>query len=272
VPVPWKNCGSGSDIIKVQSVDASVWPVSRGKQEVVNIRATVGQQINGGTYELKVTFDGLPLVDKKGNIKDLNISLPIPAGPWVKNITINVPSFIPPGTANAHVVLKDDAGRSALCANVDVPFKVDHAFEAAQAEELAAMPTPMVGVPIPYKNCGKPDDKLKVTKAEASIWPPKVGQPIALALNATLTQDVSGGKYEAKVKFLGIQIIDQKGSIADLAKLLNVTLPIKAGPYGFAKTEKIPAGVPKGDIDVWVQAFNQNNAEIACIEVNAKLS
>jgi hypothetical protein len=70
----------------------------------------------------------------------------------------------------------------------------------------------LVAVPIPYKNCGKGDDKFKITKAEASIWPPQVGKPITFSVNGTLSQDVSGGKYEMKVKILGIQIMDEKGT------------------------------------------------------------
>jgi len=129
-----------------------------------------------------------------------------------------------------------------------------------------------LSVPIPYKNCGQAGDKLQITKADASIWPPHVGQAITVNLNATLTQDISGGKYEIKVKVLGIQIMDEKGAIQDIAKKYNVTLPIKAGPYGISRTVTVPSWVPKGDIDVFVQTFNQNGAEIQCTQVVAKLS
>jgi hypothetical protein len=44
------------------------------------------------------------------------------------------------------------------------------------------------------------------------------------------------------------------GKIEDIAKKYNVSLPIKAGPYGIAQTVTIPSFVPKGDIDIWVQA------------------
>jgi len=268
VPVPWKNCGSASDIIKVQTVDASAWPVARGKPETVTVLVNVGQPITGGTYELKISFDGLPLVDKKGNLRELNISLPIPAGPWSKNLTIAVPSFIPPGTASAHIVMKDDGGRTCVCVNVDIPFKISE----TEAEDLAAIVHDETNVPIPYKNCGKAGDKLTITRADASIWPPKVGQKISLQLNGTLSQDISGGKYEAKVKLMGIQIIDQKGTIEDIAKKANFTLPIKAGNYGFWKTETIPSWVPKADLEVWVQAFNSKGDEIVCLDITAKLS
>jgi len=272
VPVPYKNCGSPSDIIKIDKIDASVWPVTRGKAETISIRLIVGQIIRGGTYEFKLTFDGLPLIDKKGNLKELNITLPIPAGPFVKNVTITVPTFIPPGTASAHMVLKDDSGKQAICVNVDVPFKLEEGALPSQEFSLVDTEPFSVGVPIPIKNCGKTGDKFTITRADASIWPPKVGQPISLQLNGTLSQDISGGNYEAKVKFLGIPIIDQKGTIADLAKKLNLTLPIRAGKYGLWQTVTVPAVVPKGDIEVWVQAFNQNAAEIACIDVQAHLS
>jgi len=268
VPVPYKNCGGAADIIKINSIDASVWPVTRGKPESVSVKLTVGSLISGGTYEFKLTFDGLPLVDKKGNLKDLNISLPIHPGPFQQNVTIAVPSFIPPGTASAHLSIKDQTGKQAVCVNIEVPFK---AALLGEEEEwrLEHMPTL---IPIPFKNCGKAGDKLTVTKAEASVWPPKVGAPITVALNATLSQDVSGGKYEAKVKFMGLQIIDQKGTIEEVAKQFNLTLPIKAGAYGLYRTETIPAIVPKAPIEVWIQAFNQKGDQIMCLDLEAKLS
>lgn len=62
-------------------------------------------------------------------------------------------------------------------------------------------------MPIPYKNCGSSADKFKITRADASIWPPKVGQPLSVTINGTLSEDVSAGTYEMKVKVLGILIM-----------------------------------------------------------------
>jgi len=162
-----------------------------------------------------------------------------------------------------------------ICADIDVKFKKDTPTADNDVLQLTwedSSSDVSVNVPIPYKNCGKAGDKLTITKADASIWPPKVGAPITVNVNATLSQDITGGKYEAKVKILGLQILDEKGKIEDIAKKYNITLPIKAGPYGLSKTVTVPAWVPKGDIDVFVQTFNSKGDEIECIEVTAKLS
>jgi len=274
VPVPTKNCGSAADLIKIDFADASAWPVQRGKEEKLSIRLLISEPISDGTYQLKLTFNGLPLIDKSGKLHELGLPLPIPKGPYLHNMTINVPGFIPAGTAAAHLVIKNQAGKAAICVQVDVPFKVE---TESPSEVMNALFVPEavkpyeVGVPIPVKNCGKATDIFKVTQADASIWPPKVGFPLTLKLNGTLTSDITGGRYEAKVKLGGIQIIDQKGTIQDLVKLFNLTLPIHAGNYGTVQSFTIPAVVPKIPLELWAQGFNQNGTEIVCLDVNVPL-
>jgi hypothetical protein len=263
-------CGT-SEIVKIESIEASPWPVVRGKNESVTFHLVIQKPITGGSWEYSLKYAGRDVDSRGGYLRDV-VDLPIQPGPWSHTFYGAVPKELPPGTASFHVNIKDDADKPIIC--FDVNFNITTAFATEPFLTLtwedASGET--VNVPIPYKNCGKPTDKLQITKADASVWPPKVGQPITVNFNATLTQDVLGGHYEARVKVLGLQILDEKGKIEDLAKKFNITLPIKAGPYGLSKTTTIPAWVPKGDIDVFVQSFNQKGDEIECIEVTAKLS
>jgi len=270
VPIPWRGCGD-SPIVQIESIEASVWPIQRGQKESVSFHAIILQPITGGTWDFSLTYAGRPVAQEKGYLRDV-VDLPIQPGRYSKSFNATVPKELGAGDASIHIDIKDDNGDSIVCVNVDLKIKKDATapFPPLVWEEASSDVT--VGVPIPYKNCGKPTDKLTITKADASVWPPKVGAPITVNANATLSQDITGGTYELKVKILGLQIIDDKGKIEDAAKKYNITLPIKAGPYGISKTTTVPAWVPKGDIDVFVQTFNSRGDEIECIEVVAKLS
>jgi len=226
-----------------------------------------------------LTYAGQLVWKDSGYLRDV-VNLPIQPGPFSKSISATVPKEVRDGNATIHINIKDDNENPIVCVDVDVKFvgakqelPTPSLFDLiSNLQAVAASSDVEVGVPIPYKNCGKPTDKLKITKADASIWPPKVGAPITVTLNATLSQDITGGKYEMKVKVLGLQILDEKGKIEDFAKKYNITLPIKAGPYGFHTTTTVPTWVPKGDVDVFVQTFNSKGDEIQCTEVTAKLS
>jgi hypothetical protein len=271
VPVPYKNCGRPGDLIQISSVSSDKWPPVRGQPLTVSVWAQVTRQINDGDYEAIIKFNGFQILDKKGKLSDIkNISLPIAAGRYNQNVTVTVPSWIPAGQVDAHLTVFDTSGTECLCLDITIPLKetVDgDEFEALEdAHEAAA-----VGVPIPYKNCGGPNDLAKITNAVADMWPPQKGKPISFTLNATLSQDVPNGNYNAKVKWNGIQIVDKSGRLSDLK---NVTLPIRAGPYGISKRMNLPSWIPSGQIDVHIEATSSasGNPKIACIELSARIS
>jgi len=277
IPVPWHGCGD-SPIVRIEGIEATVWPVVRGRPENVTFHLIIQQPITGGTWDFELNYAGHLVYRDSGYLRDV-VTLPIQPGPWSKSFSATVPKELKDGNPSIHINIKDENENPIVCVDVEIKFKTD--VVADDSPSLLPLfswnwdssPSNVeVNVPVPYKNCGKAGDKFTITKADASVWPPKVGAPITVTFNGTLSQDITGGKYELKVKVLGLQIIDDKGTIQDIAKKYNITLPIKAGPYGIHTTTTVPAWVPKGDIDVFVQSFNQNNAEIQCTEVVAKLS
>jgi hypothetical protein len=271
VPVPYKNCGKPADIIQLTSVGADKWPPVRGQPMTLSVWAQVSRQINDGDYEAVIKFNGFQILDKKGKLSDIkNISLPIRPGTYSQNVTVTVPSWIPAGQVDAHITTFDNTGAECLCLDISIPLK-ETEDNMIEFEALEDAPVSMVGVPIPYKNCGGPNDIAKITNAVADIWPPQKGKPIGFTLNATLSQAIPNGNYNAKVKWNGIQIVDKQGKISDLK---NVTLPIPAGPYGISKRVNLPSWIPSGQIDVHIDATStaSGNPRIACIELSVKIS
>jgi len=82
----------------------------------------------------------------------------------------------------------------------------------------------------------------------------------------SVSEKITGGTYEAKVKFDGIQIDDLKGKLGDL-----VTLPIGPGDVNLQKDFPVPSTLPPGTIDITVTATDQDNNQIVCVQLQTKV-
>ena len=131
VPVPWKNCGSSSDLLHIDMLNASTWPPVHGQKMVIELKAVVAQAIPDALYHVTVKMASIVLLDKQGKLSEIKqVKLPIPAGPINENITLDVPKEVPAGiTVDVHVQLVSTASTPApqpriLCADLTVPFKI----------------------------------------------------------------------------------------------------------------------------------------------------
>jgi hypothetical protein len=112
---------------------------------------------------------------------------------------------------------------------------------------LLLAPVPAGAVPVPYKNCGKPNDILQVQTMNASVWPP----PTAAPLVGTATIDAATGKLtnlRASLLF-GVDWLFDSGNLSTSAgsgfvplpasapvSVTTPPLPLAAGPYNVAHT------------------------------------
>jgi len=104
---------------------------------------------------------------------------------------------------------------------------------ALVAVGLVALPSAAGAVPIPWKNCGSATDLIKVSKTDASVWPPQAGKSITLSIDFTLDENISGG-------YAFITVGPTTGSSFQPGEPLVMPLrPEKAGPYA-------PANGPNG--------------------------
>jgi len=117
-------------------------------------------------------------------------------------------------------------------------------------------------VPIPYDDCSK-NAKITVSSATCAFWPPVLGQPWPFKIAGTLNENVTGGNYAFELDFDGIPIINQKGSLASL----NVTFPIKAGPFNINQTLTIPALPVSGKVKITVSATDSSDNDLLCFSV-----
>lgn len=124
ISVPFTTCGG--TLVTVQSVDATSWPPAAGGQETVVIHAASSEIITAGTYEIVVKFDGIiTVIDQKGNLADLNVTLPVPIGPVQFTKSLSVPSFLPAGQIDIQVTAWDQNGTELACADMQTNVSDD---------------------------------------------------------------------------------------------------------------------------------------------------
>jgi len=133
---------------------------------------------------------------------------------------------------------------------------------------LLAVASGLVGVvgqvPIPYTNCGGPNDMVKIESATASVWPPSAGQSVTLTLSGSLAEQLSGGTYAANATVDGFPVINQSGNLANLDP--SIKWPIPAGPMTFTKTLTLPSLLGAGtSIVIGASAMDNVGNELLCI-------
>jgi len=248
VPVPYTSCATGPEHVTLTSVSASAWPTVKGSNLVVDLAGNIDEILTGGTYEVKVSFDYIPVIDKTGNLADLNVTFPLPVGPISLQDTFSLPSGLPSGHIDVTITAADSHGSQLLC--------------VAVSSDISPPPKRSANdVPIPYQSCGSSSDQAQIKSLTINTWPPTKSAPITIHADVNLSEQVTGGKYEAKVSFDGIPIADQSGNLADL----GVTFPLSAGDFTLAKTFNLPSIIPSGNISITASATDQNGNELTCL-------
>ncbi|KAK5583093.1 hypothetical protein RB653_004683 [Dictyostelium firmibasis] len=120
-----------------------------------------------------------------------------------------------------------------------------------------------------WSNCGTAADKFQITSVVLDPPTPVKGQPITISASGDLDETVTGGTVSVKVKYGFITLINKSEGICSSQDPLSC--PIAAGPYSKTITETIPADAPSGKYTGNVVIVDQNNAEIACVDVDINL-
>ena len=127
VDVPFKNCGTDADRLKVKSVSANAWPPQRGKDLALEVKGDLKDEpVKGGTYHLEVQFEGIPLITKDGDITELGlVKFPIQPGPITIKRSEGVPDIMPAGHYIIQLKLTDEQSVQLLCASLETDVKDD---------------------------------------------------------------------------------------------------------------------------------------------------
>lgn len=142
VPVPWRNCGSPTDAISIQRLDASAWPPQGGKEITLRLSWNLAEPLtkgsfaqitaqwsSGQTFKRTFPFDESPVAALFSfapfgpGISQQQMPLPIPAGPYTQTLTLYVSKYMSMHTIDVDMAGFDGTGRQVVCMQLILPVK-----------------------------------------------------------------------------------------------------------------------------------------------------
>jgi hypothetical protein len=123
--VPFKNCGSPSDLVSIASLSLTPFPAKKGQTVSTLITGTLNKGFNTGKWSVTVQ-SGIIKKTVTGDIceelKQKGKSCPVAAGPVNFNHDESIPSIAPSGTYHITSVSTGDTGQL-FCIQFDMPIQ-----------------------------------------------------------------------------------------------------------------------------------------------------
>jgi len=119
--------------------------------------------------------------------------------------------------------------------------------------------------PIQWVNCSTWTDQLSIDKVEANMWPPKRNQLLTVSVPGVAKESFIYGSYNKTIVYRGYSLPSIIGSLDDL----GIKLPTSPGPLKMIIfNSTIPEVAPQGQYDIYVKAYEQDEAEILCVKIS----
>jgi hypothetical protein len=256
-PVPYTFCGSSSDLLTLTSVTSNKWPPIGGKLMIINVAGTVSQTVVDGSYEIKGTAFGIPILDLKGDLSDL-VPLPVAAGPVQLTKNESIPAIST--TVKLHITAVDNKGNELTC--LDVVANIQPG--------LPLIPQ----VNVPYKVCGDAATlKMPLLSITADQWPPaKAGESIQLTSTFLPQEDVpkdASSTYHSKVVYSGITFQDKT---AELQSVFTDLPAVNGEEYKQTTQLDLPGAMPSGEWTNTISATDKDGNTLFCAEISFDLA
>ncbi|XP_047332382.1 putative phosphatidylglycerol/phosphatidylinositol transfer protein DDB_G0282179 [Impatiens glandulifera] len=120
--------------VKVNGVEISPYPVSRGVDTIFSISASTGEAISEGKLMIDVSYFGFHIYSETDDICS-KTSCPVSAGDFVVSHSQSLPIFTPPGTYSLTMKMEDGNKRQLTCIHFDFSIGFG-ATEAALAADM----------------------------------------------------------------------------------------------------------------------------------------
>ena len=138
------------------------------------------------------------------------------------------------------------------------------ALPAAAVLALAAtvpLAGPAVAAPAPFTTCAD-HGHFRVTSVDVTPQPLVPGKKVSIRASGTLEEQLTGGTYQADIRYMGVSVLQRSGSIGEL-----IALPAEPGPTTMGTRVKVPREAPEGSYELRFSAVDQNNATLTCLIV-----
>jgi len=120
--IPFTDCSGGTSHAKVSTITANPYPPVKGQDITIAVTGALDEEITASQYTINVTYLGINLLTKTGDLCQLSPSFQCPhaAGPISVSDTLNIPSIAPSGTYDINIGANDQNGQVLLCVQVSV--------------------------------------------------------------------------------------------------------------------------------------------------------
>ncbi|PRP81027.1 hypothetical protein PROFUN_11179 [Planoprotostelium fungivorum] len=121
-----------------------------------------------------------------------------------------------------------------------------------------------------FSICAGPDDLVKIGSLTFTPDPPVAGQSLTISGAGTLASDVTNGTINLYVEVDELPLLNVTVPLCDVLAKTELPCPVAAGTHTLTLKVTIPGTTPSGDYVANVRVFNQDNAELTC--VNGKVT
>mmetsp|Transcript_20417 Transcript_20417/g.48317 ORF Transcript_20417/g.48317 Transcript_20417/m.48317 type:complete len:164 (+) Transcript_20417:103-594(+) len=126
---------------------------------------------------------------------------------------------------------------------------------------------------VKYTNCASGQTDMLLKTVEANPWPPVKGKAVNFDIGGILEVEVTKGTYSAELitSYQGIKIFDSKVDLCSfVAPNTGFSCPQSPGNVQIQKAITLPAGVPSGQYDVTLKAYETSTPanEVFCVAVS----
>ncbi|KAG2427647.1 hypothetical protein HXX76_012297 [Chlamydomonas incerta] len=132
----WVPCDAGLTAFSPSSVVLTPDPPVIGSPATFVISGDIGNELQGGSVDMTVSFSGLPIYSSSSDLCT-KTTCPVPAGPISLTIVQLLPPIAPPGDYGLQVVARGPDGSELACVNVAFSLVLPSARSAAAAGQEA---------------------------------------------------------------------------------------------------------------------------------------
>eukprot|EP01132_Coremiostelium_polycephalum_P010771 gene10771-13188_t len=120
-----------------------------------------------------------------------------------------------------------------------------------------------------WTNCGSSSDHFQISSVSITPDPPVKGQLLTVTASGNLDETITAGNVHILVKYGFITLINQNENFCSSDN--PIPCPVQPGSYSHTVNATIPGNAPSGKYTGNVVVTDQNNQEVACIDLSFSL-
>lgn len=137
---------------------------------------------------------------------------------------------------------------------------------------IIATIVPISTASLTYELCPNFEQHIQVNYLSITPETLKTGMPVNIHVNATLDKDIQKGAYvNGTAKYFFITVPIKKHPVCAENEEEGLDCPVKAGQYDRSETFTMPDDLPEGTYDLHLEAYNNDNSPLFCIDTTLTL-